>query len=84
MFVRISSSTVKKVIETPILHEIIEEEVANRRHGIASQANKVAMLDVAQCLQLCFKLMHILGEVIVKLLDCDRVAILEAALVNCA
>ena len=42
------------------------------------------MLDVAQRLQLCFKLMHILGEVIVKLLDCDWVAILEAALVNCA
>lgn len=75
-------STVEMIIQTSIFHEIIEEEVANWRHWVAAQADEVSVLDASQYSQLGLKLVDILWEVIVQLLDCYGMAIFEATLID--
>lgn len=72
------------VIEASVFHEIVEEEVADCRHGVAPESDEVAVLDVAQRPELILELVHVLREVVVKLLDGDGVAVLQAAAVHLA
>ena len=72
------------VVQASGFHEIVEEEVASRRHRVTAQTHDIPVLDVAKCLQLCLKLMDVLRVVVEQLLDGNGVTILEGAFVYCA
>ena len=74
--------TVEMIIKTSILHEIVVEEVANWGHWVAAQADEVSVLDASQYSQLGLKLVDVLWEVVVQLLDRYGMAIFEATLVD--
>lgn len=71
------------VVQASGFHEIVEEEVASRRHRVSAQTHNIPVLDVAKCLQFCLKLMDVLRVVVEQLLDGNGVAVLEGAFVDC-
>lgn len=80
----VQRATVKMVIQASILHVIVEEEVADGRHGIATKSHQVSVLDVAQGPQLILKFVNVLGELIVQLLDSNWMTVLQATSVHLA
>ncbi len=78
----VERATMKMIIQASVFHEIVEEKVADGGHGVATQSDKISMLDVPQCLQLCLEFVDILCKMIVQLLDSNGMAVLQAAPVN--